>query len=83
MMFACCADSPLGPSLQVPGSLLGDLHALALPLLGPRQRQRQDEEENTDMDDGEEDYAEAAAPAAEPPSAEQLGRLGAGKLLLG
>lgn len=78
----CCADELLGPSLQLPGSLLGALWSASDPLL----RQFRSEEEAIGelqrlADAAPEDDNASPDPRAAQFSAE-LNRLGAGSLLL-
>ncbi len=75
-----CADPSLGPSLRVPGSLLGDLHALAQPLL--QQQERQSREAEGEGEDAEMDGTAEAKTAGEPVTARQMASIGGGTLLL-
>lgn len=77
---ARCADPLLGPSLRVPGSLLGDLHALAQPLL--QQQQRRSKEASGEDEDADMDQTADAGAAEQPLSAQQIATIGGGTLLL-
>lgn len=89
-MFGCADDVLVGPSLRLPGSVLGELHTLGQPLLKQQQQQheqqrlQQQQEQEEEGEEGEsamDEGVEQEQPLTSP-TAEQLQAVGAGSLLL-